>query len=421
MIPQSTSSAMKNIKGGPQGSHGTAASKEGPAQSFPAPQPEKLVKLKCGDQSFSFRKSILVKDSDYFMVCLTNSAFVEARTSTIVFDDIEPEIFGFYLHMVYLKAAGKRIDTASILFQDDSPTAPGRGLAAVVKLYQLADRFLNKALLAELGNDIVHFAEHGSCSAELPGPRAPQNPLANPGQPRKEEYRKMNTKTSAGMIWWTKVLKNAYDVLDENRADQDFIKTRLVEILCDKVPTEHTSIIVPVLSESNEFLSAFLLCLAKKMSNLKTQVNVQSREVERLRTLNQTRGSQLTTMQATANGEISRLHRRTSHMSVMPSYSYPDDSSDDDSDGGNVGQGSPDGSGHEAHDFWYDVYDDGDFHHDDVDGQDDGDGVVETDDAADVDSENEADCDSDGGYSDGGCSDGGYSDDGYSDEYDSDY
>ncbi|OBR04704.1 Kelch-like protein 30 [Colletotrichum higginsianum IMI 349063] len=417
---------MRNIESGPQGSHGTAASKDAAAWFFLAPKPKELVKLKCGDKSFSFRKSILVKDSEYFRACLTNPAFVEARTSTIVFDDIEPELFGFYLHMVYLRAAGKRVDTTPILFKDDSLTAPGKGLAAVVKLYQIADRFLNTSLLSELGNEIVHFAEHGSCSVELPGPRALQKPFANPDQPRRKEHRTMNPETPVGRIWWTKVLRNAYDVLDKDRADQNFMKTRLVEILCDKVPTEHAFDIVPVLSESKEFLSAVSFCLAKKVSSLKAQVKVQSREVERLRYQNQTSGSQLATLRATTNAEISRLYNKTSHMSVMPSYSYPDDSSDDDDDydGGNVGQGDPDGSGH---DFSYDHDDDGELNHDDVGGQEDGDGIVGAYDETDVASEYGYDCDGNGhdddggGYcSDGGCSDGDYSDDGYSDGGDSD-
>ncbi|TQN66786.1 hypothetical protein CSHISOI_08658 [Colletotrichum shisoi] len=415
---------MRNIRGRPEGSHGTTASEDGPAWFFLAPEPKELVNLKCGDKSFSFRKSILVKDSEYFRACLTNPAFVEARTSTIVFDDIEPELFGFYLHMVYLRAAGKRIDTAPILFKDDSLTAPGSGLAAVVKLYQMADRFLNASLLAELGNEIFYFAEHGSCSAELPEPRALQKPFANPDQPRRKEHRTMNPDTPVGRIWWTTVLRNAYDVLDKDRADQNFMKPRLVEILCDKVPIEHAFDIVPDLAKSEEFLSAVSSCLAKQKSSLKSQVKVQSREAERLRYQNQTRGSQLATLRATTNVEISRLYNRTSHMSVMPSYSYPDDSSDDydddDYDGGNPGGSNPDGSGH---DFSYDHDDDGDVNHDDVDGQEDGNGNVGTYDEADVACDYGYDCDGNGydddgeGYcSDGGSCDDGYSDDGYSDD-----
>ncbi|KAK6213709.1 hypothetical protein QIS74_09711 [Colletotrichum tabaci] len=141
----------------PRGCEGTAADNDDPAWNFLMPEPDTFVTLKCGGVSFSFRKSILVKDSEYFRTCLENTAFTEAHTSTIAFDDVDPELLGIYLHTVYLRAAGKQIDIKSIVFRGNV-TAPQRGLAAMVRLYQMADRFLNHSLLLELSVGIIDFA-----------------------------------------------------------------------------------------------------------------------------------------------------------------------------------------------------------------------------------------------------------------------
>ncbi|GJC83113.1 hypothetical protein ColLi_05951 [Colletotrichum liriopes] len=264
----------------PRASQATTANMIDPAWLFLLPNPEELVTLKCGEKSFSFRKSILIKDSEYFTTCLANTAFVEARTLTIEFQDIEPELLGFYLHMVYSKATGKEIDATSVLFGSDTVTSLRGGLATMVKLYQMADRFLNKPLLADLESAIIHFAEHGSCPVQ-----------AFPVRPEKlsPDQSHMNNPTMlAELVWWTKTYRDAYAALERNKTDQDGMRTRLVDIFCRKVPAEVVVAITPIISESRDFIQAVLSYVAHKNYDFKTKVKTLEQEVKTLQKLNET-------------------------------------------------------------------------------------------------------------------------------------
>ncbi|GKT40373.1 uncharacterized protein ColSpa_00554 [Colletotrichum spaethianum] len=306
-----------------------------PAWLFLMPNPEELVTLKCGDKSFSFRKSILVKDSDYFTVCLANTAFIEASTSTIEFEDIEPELLGFYLHMVYSKATGRQIDAMSVLFRGDNFIAIRGGLATMVKLYQMADRFSNKPLLADLGSTIMHFAEHGTCPTQSP-PVEPSQ--LSPGQSHTNTEHTNNPETLAGIIWWSKTYKEAYVALNKNKSDQNDMRTRLVEMFCRKVPPEKAIAISSLLSEDQDFIEAVFDHLAHEASNHKAQVTTLTQEVNTLQDLNKTSSSQIADLRCVVRRMEAEANHLRNHISVLlhdqdeESYDYDSAMSGDEKD-----------------------------------------------------------------------------------------
>ncbi|WYZ42622.1 hypothetical protein EsH8_VI_000321 [Colletotrichum jinshuiense] len=220
-----------------------------PAWQFLVPDPQELVTLKVGGKSFSFRKSILVKDSEYFAACLNSTAFVEGRTSTIEFDDIEPEYLGFYLHITYCREMDGDINELPVIYGGRRTTLEGR-LVTLVRLYQLADRFINKSLVDILGKSIIDFDTRYSVY--------------------KRKLRDLSTPTR--LIWWTKTYRDAFGALEKHIPDQQTMRTKLTDIFCDLIPLSKVDSIIHVVAEDQEFMQAVLLAVFNKAAGLESDV-----------------------------------------------------------------------------------------------------------------------------------------------------
>lgn len=217
--------------------------------TLPFRDPQELVTLKAGVKSFSFRKSILVKNSEYFAACLNSTAFVEGRTSTIEFDDIEPEYLGFYLHITYCREMNGDINELPLIYGGLRTTLDGR-LVTLVRLYQLADRFINKSLVDILSRSIIDFhTSYGVNKRNL-----------------------SDVKTPTRLIWWAKTYKNAFGALEKHIPDQQTMRIKLTDIFCDKIPLSKVGSIIDIVAKDQEFMQAVLLAVSNKAAGLERDV-----------------------------------------------------------------------------------------------------------------------------------------------------
>ncbi|KAF9871410.1 hypothetical protein CkaCkLH20_11057 [Colletotrichum karsti] len=221
---------------------------------FLAPEPSDLVTLNCGGKTFRFNKAMLTKNSEYFRACLTNASFTEGQTSTIDFDDdIDPEHLGIYLHLVYSKATGFEVHLASL-----QNLSEPRDLRALVKVYQLADRFLNEDLRLDMANLILNTADklaHKDAGGLL----------------MTEEKR----------IWWLKNFKNGFEALDKHNPDQIRLRCDLAAAFARGFPSEHLRPIVYLIEDNQEFLRELFLAMAERVSLLQDEASKNLKSIQR--------------------------------------------------------------------------------------------------------------------------------------------
>lgn len=94
-----------------------------------------------GGEAFYVHKDIIVKDSKYFEGAL-RSSFVEGETQEIAFDDISSHDFGLYVDVLYRAYLNDRFR-----LRDDHMGGAHTSLFQSLVLFQLADRFMNDALV----------------------------------------------------------------------------------------------------------------------------------------------------------------------------------------------------------------------------------------------------------------------------------
>ncbi|OHW96198.1 hypothetical protein CSPAE12_05082 [Colletotrichum incanum] len=191
----------------------------------------------------------------------------------------------------------------------------------MVKLYQMADRFSNKPLLADLGTSIMDFVEHSSCPIR---PSLVQLAQLFPDQFHMSTHYMNNPTTLAELFWWTNTYRDTYNALDRKKTDQDDMRTRLVEIFCRKFPDKNAIAIAPITSESRDFIQAVFSYVAHKNSDLKTQKQTLAQELKALEKLNETDGSHMAELRCPVHGletEINHLRTQTRDWPGSPSYS----------------------------------------------------------------------------------------------------
>ncbi|KAF5494838.1 hypothetical protein CGCS363_v009874 [Colletotrichum siamense] len=179
------------------------------ASLFLAPEQEDCVTLKAGGKTFIFKKSILIKDSEYFATCFKNENFVEGKTLTVEFDDIDPDLLGIYLHLAFMLAIKN-----SVKFDPGLMKEPKR-LKPMVDLYEIADRFMNPKMTGLVGFSILEMAE------EHPINKFPRN------------------MTDQERSWTMKNYKEAFEALNYGDDDRDYVREKLVAAYCHWVPLEN--------------------------------------------------------------------------------------------------------------------------------------------------------------------------------------
>ncbi|KAI8262400.1 hypothetical protein K4K56_005877 [Colletotrichum sp. SAR 10_98] len=178
------------------------AGKMSVASLFLAPEQEDCVTLKAGGKTINFKNSILIKDSEYFATCFKNKNFIEGKTLTVEFDDIDPDLLGIYLHLASMLAIKN-----SVKFDPGLMKEPKR-LKPMVDLYEIADRFMNPRMTSLVGFSILELAK------DHPINTSPRN------------------MTDQERSWAMRNYKEAFEAIDYGEYARDYLREKLVAAYC---------------------------------------------------------------------------------------------------------------------------------------------------------------------------------------------
>ncbi|KAK1542158.1 hypothetical protein CPAR01_05545 [Colletotrichum paranaense] len=224
------------------------------------PDSGERVTLKGGEKVFTFSKSKLVKDSDYFRACLNSSNFVEGRTSVIEFDDIEPKVLKAYLRIVDMTTTGNPFDEFIAMTKWYREHAGD--FVTVIEVYRLADRLLNKPVRVELAESILTYMQH-------------------------EAVTTVNKSSPEGIKWLFNTYKNAYDNLDPSIPDEANLQSQIAEVCCQQIDIDKTYALARTTIEGEAFLEAVLMATTQRMATLLQQTRSLGIKMERLEAENQ--------------------------------------------------------------------------------------------------------------------------------------
>lgn len=214
------------------------------------------VTLKCGEKVFTFSKSKLVKDSDYFRACLNGSNFVEGRTSVIEFDDIEPEVLEAYLRVVDMTTTGNPMDEFIAITKWYGENA--EDFITVIEVYQLSDRLLNEPMRVELAESILGYMQH-------------------------EAVKMVDKSSPEGIKWLFNTYKNAYDTLDPSIPDEAYLQSQIAEVCCQQIDIDKTYAFARTTTKGEAFLEAVLMATTQRMATLLQKTRSLGTKVERLK------------------------------------------------------------------------------------------------------------------------------------------
>ncbi|KAI8158485.1 hypothetical protein K4K49_002657 [Colletotrichum sp. SAR 10_70] len=203
------------------------------ASLFLTPEQQDCVTLKAGGKSFTFKKDILTHHSEYFATCFKNKNFVESQTLTVEFDDVDPNLLGIYLHFAYIQAA-----TNIVKFDPGMMDEPKR-LKPMIRLFDLADRFMNVKMTALLGPAITSIAM--------------DHPITNSDGKMTPEMR----------AWSINNYKEAFEALDKGNQAHDYMRESIVASYCHCIPLNYFGDDLHYLTDNPEFVKKIMVRLAE--------------------------------------------------------------------------------------------------------------------------------------------------------------
>ncbi|KAI8291609.1 hypothetical protein K4K60_001310 [Colletotrichum sp. SAR11_57] len=210
---------------------------------------EDCVTLKAGGKTFNFKKSILIKDSEYFATCFKNENFIEGKTLTVEFDDIDPDLLSIYLHLAFMQAIKN-----SVKFDPGLMKEPKR-LKPMVDLYEIADRFMNTKMTKLVGCTILEIAK--------------DHPIKNVTYDMTAQERS----------WSIKNYKDAFEALDYGDHAREYMRAKLVVAYCRWVPLGNFRDDLVVLENSPDFVRELTICFASLLTDVDTSWTSQRERV----------------------------------------------------------------------------------------------------------------------------------------------
>ncbi|KAJ0329720.1 hypothetical protein COL922a_012723 [Colletotrichum nupharicola] len=219
------------------------------ASLFLAPEQEDCVTLKAGGKTFTFKKSILIKDSEYFAACFKNENFIEGKTLTVEFDDIDPDLLGIYLHLASMHAIKKFVKFDPGLMKEPKRLKP------MVDLYEIADRFMNTKMTKLVGCSILEIAM--------------DHPIKNVTYDMTAQERS----------WSIKNYKDAFEALDYGDHAREYMRAKLVAAYCRWVPLGNFRDDLVVLENSPDFVRELKICFASLLTDVDTSWTSQRERV----------------------------------------------------------------------------------------------------------------------------------------------
>ncbi|KAL2881957.1 hypothetical protein SGCOL_002696 [Colletotrichum sp. CLE4] len=197
------------------------------------PDPDELVTLKSNEEVFTFSKSNMIKDSDYFRACLNNSTLVEGRSSIIKFYNIESELLEAYLRIVDITAAGESIDIEEFLASSKGP------------------------MHVELSQCLLEYLQKGAVTKE-------------------------DKSSSETIKWLLYIYKNAYNTLDSSISDEADLPFQILEACCLRTDMDETYTLARISSESDAFLVVKFRAATQRVNTLLKQTKSLGAKVKRL-------------------------------------------------------------------------------------------------------------------------------------------
>ncbi|KAK2779743.1 hypothetical protein CKAH01_03091 [Colletotrichum kahawae] len=207
------------------------------ASLFLAPEKEDYVTLKAGGKTFAFKKSILIKDSKYFATCFKNENFIEGKTLTVEFDDIDPDLLGIYLHLASMQAIKD-----SVKFDPGLMKEPKR-LKPMVYLYEIADRFMNAKMTGLVGCSILEMALDHPIN---------KSPLIMTDEERS---------------WAMKNYKEAFEAINSGGHAREFMREKLVAAYCHWVLLGNFRYDLVALEDAPEFVRELTISFASLLAD----------------------------------------------------------------------------------------------------------------------------------------------------------
>ncbi|KAF4877611.1 hypothetical protein CGCSCA1_v003130 [Colletotrichum siamense] len=212
------------------------ADKMSVASLFLAPEQEDCVTLKSGEKTFIFKKSILIKDSEYFATCFKNENFIEGKTLTVEFDDIDPDLLGIYLHLASMQAIKDFVKFDPGLMKEPKRLKP------MVDLYEIADRFMNLKMTGLVGSSILEMATNH-----------PINKF--PHQMTDQER-----------SWAMNNYKEAFEALNYGDDAREYMREKLVAAYCHWVPLRNFRHDLIALEDAPEFVRELTIFFSKLLA-----------------------------------------------------------------------------------------------------------------------------------------------------------
>ncbi|KAJ5011005.1 hypothetical protein K4K57_006347 [Colletotrichum sp. SAR 10_99] len=211
--------------------------------AFLKPNFRTSVTIQCGDKAFIFNKAILTQHSEYFDACLKVNAFVEGRTSTITFDDIEPEHMGSYLHLVYCMSADKHLVRYHV-----SSLENRKNTAFLVQMWQIADRFISSYLCTRIADEIL---------------QAGREPFSFIPIDDTDEKR-------AALI---KNIKGAFEAWNQHVPSQLDLRDRMLTNFAKDFPMEHLPSAIDHVEPNSTFMRELCKAMTRRAIDLQARVS----------------------------------------------------------------------------------------------------------------------------------------------------
>ncbi|KAI8167717.1 hypothetical protein KHU50_006438 [Colletotrichum sp. SAR 10_65] len=211
--------------------------------AFLKPSFQTSVTIKCGDKTFIFNKAILTQHSEYFDACLKVNAFAEGRTSTITFDDIEPEHMGCYLHLLYCTSADKHL-----VRQHISSLGTRKNIAFLVQMWQIADRFISGDLCERIAAEILQVGH-------VPFLFIPKD------------------KTDEQRAAWIKNVKGAFEAWNQQVPNQLDLRDRMLGNFAKKFPMEHLPSALNHIEPNSIFMRELCKAITHRALDLQARVS----------------------------------------------------------------------------------------------------------------------------------------------------
>ncbi|KAK1848804.1 hypothetical protein CCHR01_08569 [Colletotrichum chrysophilum] len=199
--------------------------------------------------TFTFKKSILIKDSEYFAACFKNENFIEGKTLIVEFDDIDPDLLGIYLHLASMHAIKKFVKFDPGLMKEPKRLKP------MVDLYKIADRFMNTKMTKLVGCSILEIAM--------------DHPIKNVTYDMTAQERS----------WSIKNYKDAFEALDYGDHAREYMRAKLVAAYCRWVPLGNFRDDLVVLENSPDFVRELTICFASLLTDVDTSWTSQRERV----------------------------------------------------------------------------------------------------------------------------------------------